>query len=428
MAAAAAAATAAATGAALWKNCLVGGADDAGEVSSRSTNVIASNVSKGVGLADNGAAGGGIDRGRGASLSATPPLRRKMNWAVRASASLPQVELESRRGEVSDAISQSLGNCLTETHLDETVKGLGPKIRGKVRDMYDADEYVVLVTTDRQSAFDRVLASVPFKGQVLNETSGWWFDRTRHITENSIVAIPDPNVTIARKCSVFPVEFVVRGYVTGSTSTSLWTVYESGVRNYCGNVLPDDFVKNQRLDENILTPTTKAADHDVPISGKEIVEQGLMSKEDYEEVASRALALFSFGQEEVKKHGLLLVDTKYEFGKAADGSIVLVDEVHTPDSSRYWIAASYEDRQKAGVEPENIDKEFLRLWFKSNCNPYADEVLPDAPVELVSELSWRYILIFETITGSRIKLPSTKELVHDRISRNVEQALLALQQ
>ncbi|CAM6127135.1 unnamed protein product [Calypogeia fissa] len=408
----------------LWKNSIVGLANNSGQVVTEPTNRIALKAK--VGLPDT-ILGGRIRSGRGPILSVTPHLGRKMSFSVRASAAIPQVELESRRGEVSDAIAQSLDNCLTETYLDETVKGLGPKIRGKVRDMYDTGEYVVLVTTDRQSAFDRVLASVPFKGQVLNETSGWWFDRAKDITANAVVAIPDPNVTIARKCSVFPVEFVVRGYVTGSTSTSLWTVYDRGVRNYCGNVLPDGFVKNQRLDENILTPTTKAADHDVPISGQEIVDQGLMSKEDYEEVASRALALFAFGQEEVKKHGLLLVDTKYEFGKAADGSIVLVDEVHTPDSSRYWIAASYEDRHKAGLEPENIDKEFLRLWFKSNCNPYADEVLPDAPAELVSELSWRYILLFETITGSRIQLPSTKELVHDRISRNVQKALLGLQ-
>ncbi|KAL3687069.1 hypothetical protein R1sor_013378 [Riccia sorocarpa] len=356
-------------------------------------------------------------------------LRRMVNLEARAmsSTAVPQVKLESRRSEVSEAIVQSLSNCLTETYLDETVKGLGRKIRGKVRDIYDAGDYLVLVTTDRQSAFDRVLASVPFKGQVLNETSSWWFDNSRHITANAVISIPDPNVTIARKCTVFPVEFVVRGYVTGSTSTSLWTVYNKGVRNYCGNELPEGLVKNQKLDENILTPTTKAEDHDVPISGKEIVEQGLMSKEDYDEVSRRALELFAFGQEVARRHGLLLVDTKYEFGKSVDGTIVLLDEVHTPDSSRYWVAASYEERQRSGLEPENIDKEFLRLWFKDNCNPYEDEVLPDAPADLVAELSWRYILLFETITGQRIKLPNTEEPIHDRISKNVTQALQSLQ-
>ncbi|CAK9219321.1 unnamed protein product [Sphagnum troendelagicum] len=337
------------------------------------------------------------------------------------------VDLEARRPTVSVAIREALGSCLTETSLSETVPLLGPKTRGKVRDTYEAGDYLVLVTTDRQSAFDRVLASVPFKGQVLNETSVWWFNKTRHITGNSLVVAPDPNVTIARKCSVFPVEFVVRGYVTGTTSTSLWTVYNQGLRNYCGNPLHDGMRKNEKLEENILTPTTKSADHDLPVSGNEIVEQGLMSKEDFQEVHDKALALFAFGQEVALKHGLLLVDTKYEFGKASDGSILLIDEVHTPDSSRYWIAASYEDRQSQGMEPENIDKEFLRLWFRNNCDPYHDKVLPDAPEELVAELAWRYIVLYETITGTQIQLPSTKEPVHDRISRNVQQALLQLQ-
>jgi phosphoribosylaminoimidazole-succinocarboxamide synthase len=185
--------------------------------------------------------------------------------------------------------------------------------------------------------------------------------------------------------------------------------------------------KNEKLEENILTPTTKSADHDLPVSGNEIVEQGLMSKEDFQEVHDKALALFAFGQEVALKHGLLLVDTKYEFGKASDGSILLIDEVHTPDSSRYWIAASYEERQSQGMEPENIDKEFLRLWFRNNCDPYHDKVLPNAPEELVAELAWRYIVLYETITGTQIQLPGTKEPVHDRISRNVQQALLQLQ-
>ncbi|KAH9537497.1 hypothetical protein CY35_16G056100 [Sphagnum magellanicum] len=267
------------------------------------------------------------------------------------------VDLEARRPTVSLAIREALGSCLTETSLSETVPLLGPKTRGKV----------------------------------LNETSVWWFNKTRHITGNSLVVAPDPNVTIARKCSVFPVEFVVRGYVTGTTSTSLWTVYNQGLRNYCGNPLRDGMRKNEKLEENILTPTTKSADHDLPVSGNEIVEQGLMSKEDFQEVHDKALALFAFGQEVALKHGLLLVDTKYEFGKASDGSILLIDEVHTPDSSRYWIAASYEDRQSQGMEPENIDKEFLRLWFRNNCDPYHDKVLPNAPEELVAELAWRCI-------------------------------------
>ncbi|XP_050938289.1 phosphoribosylaminoimidazole-succinocarboxamide synthase, chloroplastic isoform X1 [Cucumis melo] len=339
-----------------------------------------------------------------------------------------------RREEVVGAINRSLSNCLSETNLHLTVPGIKSKTRGKVRDIYDYGDYLILVTTDRQSAFDRVLASIPFKGQVLNETSLWWFDRTQHITSNAVVSVPDKNVTIAKKCSVFPVEFVgklhfwivVRGFVTGSTDTSLWTVYKNGVRNYCGNVLPDGLVKNQKLSSNILTPTTKAATHDVPVTPDEIIERGLMSQADYEEASRKALSLFEYGQKVALEHGMILVDTKYEFGKGEDGSILLIDEVHTPDSSRYWIAQSYEDRFQNGLEPENVDKEFLRLWFKDNCNPYEDEVLPEAPEELVRELSWRYIFLYETITKSKFEVPLSEEPVHDRISRNVKTAVAAL--
>lgn len=331
-----------------------------------------------------------------------------------------------RNEEFLRAIKGSLSNCLSETNLHLTVPGLKSKTRGKVRDIYDGGDFLVLVTTDRQSAFDRVLASIPFKGQVLNETSLWWFDQTRHITENAVLSAPDKNVTIAKKCTIFPVEFVVRGFVTGSTDTSLWTVYNKGVRNYCGNALPDGLVKNQRLERNILTPTTKAADHDVPVTPDEITERGLMTKADFEEVSQKALSLFEYGQRVALEHGLILVDTKYEFGKASDGTILLVDEVHTPDSSRYWIARSYEDRFQNGLEPENVDKEFLRLWFKNNCNPYEDKVLPEAPEELVCELARRYIFLYETITGSNFQIPNTEVPIHDRISQNVSSALALL--
>ncbi|KAL5558556.1 hypothetical protein UlMin_034767 [Ulmus minor] len=331
-----------------------------------------------------------------------------------------------QKEELFGSIRSAVPNCLSETNLHLTVPGIKSKTRGKVRDVYDAGDYLVLVTTDRQSAFDRVLASIPFKGQVLNETSLWWFDKTQHITSNAVVSAPDGNVTIAKKCSVFPVEFVVRGFITGSTDTSLWTVYKKGVRNYCGNELQEGLVKNQKLPANILTPTTKAADHDVPVTPAEIIESGLMSRADYEEVSRKALSLFEYGQRVALEHGLILVDTKYEFGKGADGSILLIDEVHTPDSSRYWIANSYEERFQNDLEPENVDKEFLRLWFKDHCNPYEDEVLPDAPEELICELAWRYIFLYERITRSKFNMPSTKEPIHDRISRNVASALSSL--
>ncbi|XP_057442490.1 phosphoribosylaminoimidazole-succinocarboxamide synthase, chloroplastic-like [Lotus japonicus] len=333
----------------------------------------------------------------------------------------------TRKQEVLDAIRATSGsNCLSETNLHLTVPGLKSKTRGKVRDIYDSGDYLVLVTTDRQSAFDRVLASIPFKGQVLNQTSLWWFERTRHIVSNAVVSAPDKNVTIAKKCSVFPVEFVARGFVTGSTDTSLWTVYDKGIRNYCGNVLPDGMVKNQKLPKIILTPTTKAADHDEPVTPDEIIERGLMTEADYAEASEKALSLFEYGQKVALEHGLILVDTKYEFGKAEDGSILLIDEVHTPDSSRYWIASSYLERFQNGLEPENVDKEFLRLWFKSHCNPYEDEVLPDAPEDLVVELAWRYIFLYETITKSKFEVLLTEEPIHERISRNVAYALSSL--
>ncbi|KAI3879171.1 hypothetical protein MKW98_028738 [Papaver atlanticum] len=334
--------------------------------------------------------------------------------------------LNNRRQDVVEAIEHSLSNCLSETNLHQTVPSLKSKIRGKVRDIYDSGDYLVMVTTDRQSAFDRVLASIPFKGQVLNETSLWWFDKTAHITPNAVVSSPDKNVTIAKKCTVFPVEFVVRGFVTGSTDTSLWTVYKNGVRNYCGNALPEGMVKNEKLSANILTPTTKAVDHDVPVTPDEIIERGLMTSDDYDEVRTKALNLFEFGQRVALEHGLLLVDTKYEFGKGADGTIYLIDEVHTPDSSRYWIANSYEERFRNGLEPENVDKEFLRLWFKDHCNPYEDKVLPGAPKELVSELAWRYIFLYETITKSKFEIPTLEVPIHDRITQNVSKALSSL--
>ncbi|GAQ88070.1 phosphoribosylaminoimidazole-succinocarboxamide synthase [Klebsormidium nitens] len=335
--------------------------------------------------------------------------------------SLPDLSL--RQPEVEKAIQAALSNCLDKTWLEKEIPVLQSKKEGKVRDTYDAGDRLVIVTTDRQSAFDRILAAVPFKGQVLNQTSVWWFEQTRDLVPNAFLSSPDPNVTVFQKCKVFPVEFVVRGFITGTTSTSLWTVYNKGIRNYCGNELDEGMVKNQRLPENILTPTTKAEDHDAPVSPQEIVEQGLMSKEDYGFVAERALALFAYGQKVAAERGLLLVDTKYEFGKAADGSILLIDEVHTPDSSRYWLASSYEERHASGQEPENIDKEFLRLWFRDNCDPYNDEVLPEAPKELVAELSRRYILLYETITGQSIQLPNLQDRIHDRIVRNVRSSL-----
>ena len=270
----------------------------------------------------------------------------------------------------ADRIRAELKNTLTETKLPT-----GAKRKGKVRDQYDFNDKIALITTDRQSAFDRVLAAIPFKGQVLNQTSAWWFDQTQEIIPNHVISVPDPNVTLAKKCDVLPIEFVVRGYITGSTSTALWTVYNNGDREYCGNALPEGLVKNQKLDSNMLTPTTKEEHHDRPIAPNEIVNEGWLTQEDWDFCSQKALELFAFGQEKAAEHGMILVDTKYEMGRDSGGNIVLIDEIHTPDSSRYWITETYDEKMEAGEEPQNVDKEFLRLWFMDNCDPYNDETL-----------------------------------------------------
>lgn len=314
----------------------------------------------------------------------------------------------------AEHIRRALRNCLTTTDFP-----IGKKYQGKVRDTYDLGDKLVLITTDRQSAFDRVLASVPFKGQVLNLTSAWWFEQTESIIPNHVIVIPDPNVTIAKKCTVFPIEFVVRGYITGTTSTSLWTQYQNGVRNYCGHALSEGLQKNQRLDKPLLTPTTKQEHHDRPISPLEIIQEGWMTEEDWEIASHAAMRLFEFGVETAKRNGLILVDTKYEMGKDAEGNIVLIDEIHTPDSSRYWLASSYEQRFLQKLEPENIDKEFLRLWFAKECDPYHDKELPVAPDDLIVTLSSRYIQLYEMITGNTFKFPDASNAMTQRIMRNI---------
>ena len=317
-----------------------------------------------------------------------------------------------------ERIKAELNNTLTETTLDR-----GKKRAGKVRDQYALGDKIALITTDRQSAFDRVLASIPFKGQVLNLTSAWWFEQTKDIIPNQVINIPDPNITLAKNCEVFPIEFVVRGYITGSTSTSLWTVYNNGDREYCGNILSEGLVKNQKLDSNMLTPTTKEEHHDRPIAPNDIVREGWMTQTDWEYCSQKALELFEYGQKKAAENGMILVDTKYEMGKDENGEIVLIDEIHTPDSSRYWIAETYNERMGSKNEPQNIDKEFLRLWFVDNCDPYNDEVLPTAPEDLIVELSSRYIYLYETITGQLFPFPETGESVIDRINKNLRNVL-----
>ena len=313
-----------------------------------------------------------------------------------------------------DIIKKNLKNILEETDFS----GLGKKYRGKVRDVYIADDKLFLVATDRQSAFDRNLANIPFKGQVLTQTSALWFEKTKDIIPNHVIDLPDPNVVVCKKLKVFPVEIVIRGYITGVTSTAAWTAYEKGERDFCGNVLPEGLKKNQKFDKPLITPTTKSEEHDEKISAEEIVRHGLMTQKQWDFVSEKTFKLFERGTKIAAKNGLILVDTKYEFGYDEEGNIFLVDEIHTPDSSRFWLKDSYKERFAKGEEPENIDKEFLRLWFMKHCDPYKDKVLPEAPEELVIELSKRYIKLFEMITGKEFKAEAGD--VSKRIEKNLK--------
>ena len=314
----------------------------------------------------------------------------------------------------SSKIREAIPFCLEKTSLS-----IGKKSEGKVRDSYDLGDQILLVTTDRLTAFDRHLALIPYKGQVLNLISAWWFKQTASIVPNHLLAVPDPNVIVAKKCHVFPIEFVVRGYISGTTNTSLWTQYQSGIREYCGISFPDGLTKNEKLPHPVLTPTTKEKIHDRPISPTEIISEGFMTEDEWNEASELAIKLYEFGVDIAKKHNLILVDTKYEFGRDKEGNIIVVDEIHTPDSSRYWLAESYIERIALGLEPENIDKEFLRLWFAEHSDPYNDQTLPEAPKELVEALSSRYIQLYEMITGERFHFLEGNESPERRITRNI---------
>jgi len=291
-----------------------------------------------------------------------------------------------------EELVQAVPHALTAVDL----AGWGEKQAGKVRDIYSHNGQKVLITTDRVSAFDRVLGAIPFKGQVLNQLSAWWFDQVSDVVANHVIAVPDPNVMIAHEADVLPVEVIVRGYITGVTSTSLWTLYEKGERQPYGIPLPDGLKKNDPLPTPIITPTTKATGgaHDERLTRAEILERGIVEKSLWEQVEQAALAIFARGQTVARKAGLILVDTKYEFG-LIDGKLALVDEVHTPDSSRYWIAETY---QPGGQEPQNFDKEFLRLWFVEH--GYRGEgTPPQMPADFIAQAAARYIEAYERLTG-----------------------------
>lgn len=293
--------------------------------------------------------------------------------------------------------------------------------KGKVRENYDLpDGRRIIIATDRLSAFDIVLASIPFKGQVLTQTARYWFEETADICPNHVLDYLDPNVVIGTRLDILPVEIVVRGYLAGTTSTSILTKYRNGEREMYGVRLPDGLRDNEKLPETIITPTSKAFDggHDEPLSREEILERGLLTEAQWNTVADYALALFARGQARAAERGLILVDTKYEFGTDKDGRIILADEIHTPDSSRYWIAESYEKSFETGERPRSFDKDFIRAWVAERCDPYKDAI-PDIPAELIQQTSEVYRQAYEVITGKTFVPDLSGATVLDRVRGNL---------
>jgi phosphoribosylaminoimidazole-succinocarboxamide synthase len=304
---------------------------------------------------------------------------------------------------------------------DATIPELPNPYHGKVRDNYDLpDGSRIIIATDRISAFDRILAAIPFKGEVLTQTARYWFEETADICPNHVIAYPDPNVVVGKRLDILPVEIVVRDYLAGTTGTSVLTLYKKGERQMYGITLPDGLRDNQRLPQPIITPTSKAFDggHDEPLSPEQILDQKLVTPEQWETLTRYAFALFARGQQRAAERGLILVDTKYEFGTDRDGRIVLADEIHTPDSSRYWKAESYPARFAAGEKPESFDKDFVRNWVVARCDPYKDDI-PEIPQDVIVATAAVYIEAFETITGKRFEIGSDEGRVIDRIRANL---------
>ncbi|MDO9709455.1 phosphoribosylaminoimidazolesuccinocarboxamide synthase [Paracraurococcus lichenis] len=304
---------------------------------------------------------------------------------------------------------------------DATIPELPNHYRGKVRENYDLpDGRRIIVATDRLSAFDRILTAVPLKGQVLTQLARHWFERTGDLCPNHVIEYPDPNVLVCRRLSIMPVEVVVRDYLAGTTSTSILSMYRAGRREMYGHRFPEGLRPNQKLPRTILTPTSKAFDagHDEELTPAQIVDGKLLTAAQWEQVSALALALFARGREMAAARGLILVDTKYEFGFDAEGRILLADEIHTPDSSRYWFAGSYAERFEAGQAPQSFDKDFVRSWVVARCDPYKDAV-PEIPPEVNLEAARIYIEAFETITGTDFPLPARDRPVLERIRANL---------
>jgi len=297
-------------------------------------------------------------------------------------------------------IRQELANVLDETDF----RGLGTRLQGKVRDSYKQKDRRILIATDRISAFDCVLGTIPFKGQVLNQMADFWFERTRALVPNHVLEVPDPNVMIVRECEQLPLEFVVRGYITGVTKTSAWYNYERGVRNLCGNVLPEGLKKDQKLPRPIVTPTTKHEKHDRNISREEALTEGLIDGPTFDEAAALCLKLYEFGVKHAASRGLIFVDTKYELGRL-DGHLVVSDELNTPDSSRYWYTDTYAELLAAGRDQRKLDKEYVREWLAAK-GFRGDGAPPALTDEVRMEAARRYIEAYELITGRAFEPPA----------------------
>jgi len=303
-----------------------------------------------------------------------------------------------------EKIKMQVPHTLKGTHFE----GLGSFYEGKVRDNYtkniDGRDVRIIISSDRLSAFDRIITTIPFKGQVLTQMAKFWFEQTKDIMDNHVIEYPDPNVVVGIECKALPMEMIVRGYLTGVTTTSAWYNYEKGVRNFCGNVLPEGMKKDQKFPQPILTPSTKAEHgaHDESVSGEEIVKRGLVTQEEYDFVADAALKLYARGVEVAAKQGIILVDTKYEFGRTPDGKIVLIDEIHTPDSSRFWFADEYQVRFESGEEQKKIDKEYVRQWLAAQ-GFIGDGEVPAIPDDVRVETARRYIEAFELVTGQKFE-------------------------
>src|SRR3954468_19331863 len=312
-----------------------------------------------------------------------------------------------------EVIRAQLGKTLSRTDLP-----LGEKYEGKVRDCYTKDGKRTIVVTDRISAFDVVLGTIPFKGQVLNRIAAHWFELTKDLVPNHVLSVPDPQVTVAVECQLLPVEFVMRNYLTGVTSTSIWSHYQKGARVFCGHALPDGMRKNQRLEKAILTPSTKAekGGHDESVSREQILAMGALSPADFDAAAEMCAKLFAFGQKKAAERGLILVDTKYEIGRRPDGSLCFIDEIHTPDSSRYWYADDYEARFARGDEPRGLDKEYVRRSLADG-GYKGDGPPPRLEDEVRCEAARRYMALAELIIGQPF-VPDTED-PQVRIARNL---------